>query len=137
MARKTEIEIEEMVYNALEPFFVGKISGSLYKSGIRPLDSNLEDAVILVGNTNAEQIQTGRARIHIYVQDIDNGSGRLVPDKDRLTELSGITDEVITVLNGADLDYSFGLAQATGTLAEPEIKQHFVNISMEFDCITF
>lgn len=137
MARKTAIEIEGVIYDALEPYFNGKVSGMLYKSDCRPLDSNLEDAVVAVGNTNAEQIQNGRARVNIYVPDIDNGTGRCVPDKERLTELSKLTEEILNVLNSADTDYLFLLAQATGIIAAPEIKQHFVNITLEFDCITF
>ena len=137
MARKTTSQIEQAIYDALELFFEGKISGMLYKSGCRPLDSRLEDAVISVGSTSAEQIQTGRAKLNIYVSDIDNNSGSLVPDKERLTEFSLLTEDVLKILNESDTDYLFDLSGATETIAEPDINQHFVNINLEFDCITF
>lgn len=137
MARKTTSQIEQAIYDALEQYFVGRISGMLYPSDCRPLDSNLEDAVISVGSTSSEQIQTGRAKLNIYVPDIDNNSGRLVPDKERLNELSILTEDILKILNEADTDYLFGLSQATGIIAVPDINQHFVNINLEFDCITF
>lgn len=137
MAIKTAIEIEEMMYSALESCFEGKISGTLYKEGCRPLDSELEDAVIAVGKTSAEQIQTGRAIINIYAPDIDNNSKRLVPDKSRLTELAKMKDDLLDVLNSADTDYLFVLADAPEAVSASDIKQHFVNINLDFECITF
>lgn len=137
MARKTTLTIEQEIFNVLEPLFAGKISGSLYPSDCRPLDSGLEDAVIMVSSASAEQIQEGRARLNIYVPDIDNNSGRLVPDKSRLEELAMLDEEIVEALNAADTDYYFDLFQATASIADPNIKQHFVNINLEFKYITF
>lgn len=137
MARKNTITIEHDIWTALAPMFEGKISGSLYPSDCRPLDSRLEDAVIAVSTTSAEQIQEGRARLNIYVSDIDNNSGRLVPDTLRLEELAALDEDVVATLNAADSDYEFDLFQATAVIADPEIKQHFVNINLEFRLITF
>lgn len=121
----------------MEPLFAGRITGSLYPSDCRPLNSQLEDAVITVSSASAEQIQEGRVRLNIYVPDIDNNSGRLVPDKERLEELASLDEEVLAVLNDADTDYDFDLFQATASIADPNIKQHFVNINLEFKYITF
>lgn len=137
MAIKNTITIEQDIYAALEQFFAGKISGSLYPSDCRPLNSQLEDAVITVSNASAEQIQAGRARLNIYVSDIDNGSGRYVPDLGRLEELALLDEEIVAILNEANTDYRFGLFQATAKIADPGIKQHFVNVNLEFNCITF
>lgn len=137
MAIRTAIEIEEMMYGALESCFEGKISGTLYKEGCRPLDSELEDAVIAVGKTSAGQIQQGRAIVNIYVPDIDNNSKRLVPDKNRLSELANMKDNLLGVLNSADTDYLFRLANTPEAVAATDIKQHFVNINLDFECITF
>ena len=137
MARKNTITIEKEIYAVLAPLLSGRITGNLYPPDCRPLDSNLEDAVITVSNASAEQIQEGRARLNIYVPDIDNGSGRLVPNKGRIEELALLDEEVVAALNDADTDYSFDLFQATESIADPNIKQHFVNINLEFNCITF
>lgn len=125
------------MYDALEHFFDRKLSGAFYPSDCRPADSEVEDAVLTVSNATAEQIQDGIARINIYVPDLDNGSGRPVPNKDRLAELSDLDEQIIDVLNEADTDYEFDLSKATETINAEDIKQHFVNITIEFKYITF
>lgn len=125
------------MYDALEHFFEGKISGKFYPSDCRLADSEVEDAVLTVSNATAEQIQDGIARINIYVPDLDNGSGRPVPDKDRLIALSELDEQIIDVLNEADTDYEFDLAKGTETINAEAIKQHFVNITIEFNHVTF
>lgn len=125
------------MYDALEHFFEGKISGKFYPSDCRPADSEVVDAVLTVSNATAEQIQDGIARINIYVPDLDNGSGRPVPDKDRLIALSELDEQIIDVLNEADTDYEFDLAKGTETINAEAIKQHFVNITIEFNHVTF
>lgn len=125
------------MYDALEHFFEGKISGEFYPSDCRPADSEVEDAVLTVSNATSEQIQDGIARINIYVPDLDNGSGRPVPDKDRLIAISELDEQIIDVLNEADTDYEFDLAKSTETINAEAIKQHFVNITIEFNHVTF
>lgn len=137
MARKATSRIEQEMYDALEHFFEGKISGKFYPSDCRPADSAVEDAVLTVSNATAEQIQDGIARINIFVPDLDNGSGRPVPDKDRLITLSELDEQIIDVLNEADTDYEFDLAKGTETINAEAIKQHFVNITIEFNHVTF
>jgi hypothetical protein len=137
MARKATSRIEQDMYDALEHFFEGKISGEFYPSDCRPADSEVEDAVLTVSNATAEQIQDGIARINIYVPDLDNGSGRPVPDKNRLIAISELDEQIIDVLNKADTDYEFDLAKSTETINAEAIKQHFVNITIEFNHVTF
>lgn len=137
MARVSTIRIEQHIYDALAPFFVGKLSGTLYQSDCRPLDSKLEDAVITVSNASADQVQEGRARLNIFIPDIDNNSGRLVPNKTRLDEIASLDEEIVSLLNEANTDYSFDLFQATATIAEPNTNEHFVNINLSFKRITF
>lgn len=137
MAKKSTALIEQEMYEALEELVTGKVGGGFYQSDCRPAGSKAEDAVLTVSFASASQIQEGRAKLNIYVPDIDNGSGRMVPDKARLQELSAIDEEVIDTLNDADTDYSYYLSQATHTVAEPDIQQHFVNINIGFSRITF
>lgn len=136
--KKNALKIEDDIYNVLVDVFPGIISGTLYKEGTRPTDAKTEDAVIIVSGGDVEQIQTGRAHINIYVQDIDNGSGNLVKDKDRLTELSDCDETIVEALNNALFEeYSFRLNKMTDTFAEKDINQHFVNVNLEFERITF
>ena len=137
MAIKGTPQIEQDIYDALETFFSGRIGGSLYEEGCRPLDSKLEDAVITVSTAGAEQIQEGKAKINIYIPDIDNGSGHPVPHKDRIQEVSDFAEPIIEALNDYDTDYEFKLDKAAKEYINHENKQHFVNISIEFKRITF
>lgn len=137
MARKSTTQIEQEMYEVLEPFMTGKINGGFYQSDCRPGDSAEEDAVLTVTYASASQVQTGRAKLNIYVPDIDCGSNRAVPDKARLQKLTQLDEAIIELLNAADTDYLYSLSQATHTLAEPETQQHFVNINIEFQLITF
>lgn len=125
------------IYEALEQSFRGLISGDFYPSDCRPLDSRKEDAVLTVSNVSPGQIQEGIVRVNIFIPDVDNGSGRPVPNKERLDELSALDEKIIETLNGADTDYRFDLSKATDTFNAVDIKQHFVNITLKFKHITF
>lgn len=137
MARKSTALIEQQMYEALESLIVSNIRGGFYPSDCRPANSKAEDAVLTTTYASASQIQTGRAKLNIYVPDIDCGSGRAVPDKARIQELSQLDEAIINTLNAADTDYLFYLSQASHTIADPEIEQHFVNINIGFRLITF
>lgn len=138
MGKKNALKIEDDIYKVLVDVFPGIIGGTLYKEGTRPLDASTEDAVIIVSGGDTEQVQTVRAHINIYVPDVDNGSGNLVEDKTRLAELSDYDETIVETLNNALFEeYSFRLNKITDTFAEPDINQHFVNVNLEFERITF
>jgi len=82
MANKGLTTIELEMYAALEGLMERTIKGTFYSSETRPLDANTEDAVLTVSNATAGQFQEGRARLNIYVPDIDIGGTSLVPDKE-------------------------------------------------------
>lgn len=132
-------EIEQHIYDALATFLGSKtIGGTLYQEDCRPLDSNQEDAVVMVSpDTSAEQIQSGRVRINFYVPDIDAGVGRMLPNKTRLAEIAALDNGIVDALNEASSDYLFSLARATHTGAEEHIAQHYVNITIDFKLTTF
>lgn len=125
------------MYAALEELMGSTIRGTFYPSELRPIEAKTEDAVLTCSNATAGQIQEGRARLNIYVPDINNGGESLVPDKGRLAELEAITDTVVEKLNEADTAYTFDLFQATATIAVPGKSEHFVNIGIHFKLATF
>ncbi len=137
MATKSTAHIEQEMYEALERLITAHIRGGFYPSDCRPANSKSEDAVLTATYATATQVQRGRAKLNIYVPDIDCGVGRAVPDKARIQELSQLDDTIIDTLNDADTDYLFYLSQATHTMAEPDIEQHFININIGFRLITF
>ena len=139
MARKGTPEIEQDIFDALEAFLSDRIGGTVYQGECRPLDSKEEDAVIIVSGAGSQQIQDGTAKVNIYVPDVDNGSGHPVPDKGRMQEISALAESIIQTLNDADTDYNFDLEEgkAPKDYVNHENKQHFVNISISFERITF
>lgn len=118
MARKSTIRIELEMYSALEALMEQTIKGTFYSSGLRPDNAETEDAVLTVSNADAGQIEQGRARLNIFVPDINCGQPTKVADKARLDELAAIQDKVIETLNEADTDYLFDLFQATQIVAQ-------------------
>lgn len=137
MAKKGTTKIELEMYAALEELMGSTVHGTFYPSDLRPLDASTEDAVLTVSNATATQIQEGRARLNIYVPDIDNGGATLVPDKARLMELEELTDKVVETLNEHDTTYIFDLFQATATIAVPGKSEHFLNIGIHFKLANF
>lgn len=136
--KKGASQIEQDIFNVLESFFSGVIGGTVYMQGCRPLDAATEDVVIAVTSGDADQIQIGRARINIYVPDIDNNSGTPVPNKGRIQELEKFDSAVVVALNTVLFEeYEFYLFEMTDTVKVEEINQHFVNIKLEFERITF
>lgn len=137
MAKKGTPEIQQDMFDALESYLSMQIAGLVYQKECRPFDSKAEDAVIAVSAAGSEQIQAGKAKINIYVPDIDNGSGHPVPDLDRIQNLSGIGETVIEILNAHDTDYEYELDGAPKDYINHENHQHFVNISIKFNRVTF
>lgn len=135
---KTNEEIEQFIYDALAPLLAKGvreeevITGDLYPEDCRPLDSRLEDAVIAVADGFPDQIQTGRARVNIYVPDIDCGFGRKVKDKGRCQQVASLDKEIVRLLNAASDQYYWRMFRNTATFAEPDIEQHFVNVNLSF-----
>ena len=125
------------MYAALEELMGSTIRGTFYPSELRPIEAKTEDAVLTCSNATAGQIQEGRARLNIYVPDINNGGASLVPDKARLMELEAIDEQVLQTLNDSCTAYIFDNSQATATIAVPERNEHFVNIGIHFKLATF
>ena len=135
---KSEEQIEQEVYDLLWPYLKAVIHGEVYRNECRPGDSQSEDAVIAVSNASADQIQVGHVYVNIYVPDLNNGTGFLVPDKDRLTELSELHESFCEYMNERTTDeYTFYPGKAAKTIAEPDIHQHFVSMDIEFQRQTF
>lgn len=130
---KSELQIEQDIYNLLKVELKSMISGSVYKNGMRPIDAQTEDAVIAVSDASAEQIQLGHVQINVYVPDIND-----MPDKARMTELSEQHENLCELMNALTTDeYTFYPSRAARPYEVPELRQHFVNFEIEFERITF
>lgn len=146
MARVSTITIGVQMYQALEAFIGKTITGTFYPPqaagsdggdvAVRGADATTEDAVLTVSGATAGQIQTGKARLNIYEQDIDCGLPNKVADTARLQAIAEKAEDLLTQLNGADTDYLFDLAQAPTAIAVPGKAEHFVNFTFSFKRIT-
>lgn len=135
--KKGKVQIEHEIYSCLVDFFQERIDGTLYMSDTRPRDSKEEDAVIQAGDPSGSQIQKGRVRILIFIQDIDNGTGAPVPNIERILELEPIGQEIIDTLHDQLSDYSFEFLTAPTTGNNTEAREHFVNINLQYSRQTF
>lgn len=133
----SETQIEDFMYAALKEFLEGIIQGKVYKSECRPLDSKDEDAVVGVSSADAEQLQRGFARVNLYANDINNGTGSLVPSKGKLTALGALDSSIVDILNSKDARINWRLRQATRTYKSQDGLQHFASVNLEFNAPTF
>ncbi len=127
-------QLETILYNALKAMDL-PINGEVYYSGMRPTqngnDQNKEDIVVRSLTGDNKQVQKGSCLVNIYVPDITVASGAVLKDKRRTDTL----EQWATTLPKA-------LTRATGilfrpsgmitTLKEPDIKEHFVSLKMDF-----
>lgn len=135
---KSAEQIEQDVYDLLRPYLKTVIHGEVYRNESRPGDAKTEDAVIAVSNASADQIQVGHVYVNIYVPDVNNGTGFLVPAKGRLTELSGLHESLCEYMNERTTDeYTFYPGKSAKTIPESNIHQHFVSMDIEFQRTTF
>jgi len=133
---KTGQEVENDVYELFKGGSIASVlTGGVYKFGMRPKDSSLEDAVVKFVTGFDDQIQTGTVVVNIYVPDIDYGNGVLVRDISRCTEIEIAAHKWVKSLTVSD--YYFSLAQTIYTEEESEIKQHFVTVRIRFKLVTF
>ena len=138
MARVDTTRIEGFMYSALKDVLEGIVAGGVYRFNCRPRNSRQEDAVIVCSSASAEQIQEGFGRINIYVPDIPSEeTGTNQPNIERLEELNGYAEMFVDELNKADTEYLFDLDGAPAIVQETELGQHFANINLKFNKITF
>lgn len=134
--RKTGGEIESDVYAIIsQSALKTTITGKIYKDGMRPLNSQQEDAIVAFMTGMDGQIQTGALNLNIYVQDIDNGGGQLVKNGTRSRALEIAANTIIQELKpGA---YRFSLGAIIQTLPAEGTSQHFINCKIKFQLATF
>lgn len=134
MAR-TSRQIQGDIYRLLvDSTLSAMISGGVYRAGMRPRDSRLEDAEVRFTTGLAGQVQTGVVTVNIWVPDIDPwGNGVLVEDSERTEQLEAAAQEWFEAVRASETDYNFRLQQTIYTEEEPYIKQHFVVVRLAYE----
>lgn len=136
-AVKDELYVENVIYKACNEYLRQLVSGGVYFKDDRPANSKLEDAVIAVSTGTAGQIMEGRAKVDIFIADIDNGTGRLVKNRGRLEQLNGTDKVIVSLLNDADTDFVWSLSAMTAVIQSPSTKEYFYNINLAFNAKNF
>lgn len=131
---KTAKQIQGDVYQLLRnSTLCSMISGDVYRSGLRPRDSKLEDAIVIFTTGLPDQIQTGVVTINIYFPDIDPyNNGVLVENALRGSQLELLAAEWVDSLKAGVSNYKFELQQTIYTEAEADINQHFVVVKLKY-----
>lgn len=134
MATKTGKQIEGDIYQMLKDSTLSTmISGGVYRKGLRPRDSKLEDAVVIFTGGFPNEIQTGVVTVNIYVPDIaPYENGVLTEDGARTEEIEVFAKEWVKSLTLDRSCYKFRLSQTIYTEEEPTIHQHFVVVKLAY-----
>ena len=132
---KTSKQVQGDIYRLLKgSALCSMISGDVYRSGYRPRDSRLEDAVVIFTTGLPDQIQTGVVTVNIYVPDIDPyQNGVLVEDGERTETIERLAQEWVNGLTTDRSCYKFRLQQTIYTEEEPDIHQHFIVVKLKYE----
>lgn len=132
---KTGHQIQTDIYGMLKgSTLVASLSGGLYRQGMRPPDSRLEDCVVIFTTADAEQVQEGVVTLNVYVPDIyPYENGVPVEDIARCEVIEGLVQQwVETRTAGVSGGYLFNLTSAVHTQRDEEIHQSFVVARLRF-----
>lgn len=117
------------------------INGSIYFEGTRPKDSQKEDAILVYTQGTSRQVEQGTITILVFIPDLPQQGGHTAPNLKRILEIERKSAEWIQTLRGAKSGrYLFRLVQAIAHYPQPETKQHFVSVKLDykyFDGTTF
>lgn len=135
---KTTFDTDAILFSVLKDSPVkNAIGGGIYVGDDRPDDSMDEDIVVNSIDLTQDYLpQIGTSNVNIYVSDTPKkikGKQQLQANRTRLKALS---EKAMEVLRGANIT---GLKIILGNqtiLAEPSIKQHYVNIRIDWNIQT-
>jgi hypothetical protein len=138
MGMKTTFDTDSILYGILFHSPVkNAINGGIYVGDDRPEDSMKEDIVVNSVDLTQDCLpQTGTSNVNIYVPDANvniGGKQQLQANRIRLKTLS---EKTMDVLRGAKVA-GVKLIPANQTiLAETSVKQHYVNIRIDWNIQT-
>lgn len=132
---KTSFDIDSILFRLLNQSDVKTaITGGIYNQDDRPDDSTSEDVLINTITLTQDYLpQIATSNVNLYVPDMNvriKGKEQMKSDRNRLKVL---TDKVLTVIRGANITGLKIIPESQTTLAEPSIKQHYVNIRISWN----
>ncbi len=126
-------DIETIIWDILDvPSLKNLISGGVYKSNDRPLNSDKEDVEVnTIALTQEPYPQEGVSNINIYVPDMEISIGGIQQLKANKTRLKAISEKVKELIL-ADRKVCFKI-DLENVVRDPNIGQHFVNIRLSYN----
>lgn len=132
----TSKQIQGDIFRALRASELAtQITGRIYRDGLRPRDSELEDCEVIhtAGVTNLQFAQ-GVVVINVYVPDIDPyKNGVMVENMARTEEIESLCADFVAQICNTMPHYKFGLAETIMTHEDRDIFQHFVSIRLTYE----
>jgi len=108
------------------------LSGGIYTTD-RPDNSEKEDITVNTITVTGDSPQRGTSNVNIHVPDLKPNIGGQEQRKENRERLHQLTTLVISILETARVEgLLFWVANQT-TLPEPEIKQHYTNLRIEWN----
>jgi len=133
---KTAGQIEGDLFKAIKSTSLQTyINGSIYRKGLRPLNSVKEDAVVYFVDGIPGQRQKGNVEVNVFVPDKDNGTGTYTQDLTRTTAIEAALANTFTQLPTTEYDWKLG--DTIRTYEDKDSHQHFVCLSLDYSRITF
>ncbi|GBU07965.1 hypothetical protein AwDysgo_12960 [Bacteroidales bacterium] len=113
------------------------ISGNIYLGDDRPDDSQDEDVVInSIDLTQDYHPQLGTSNVNIYVPDMLVKINNKQQSKSNRLRLKVLSEKTMKILRGAKIPGLLFTIESQYTLAEPSVKQHYVNIRISWNIQT-
>lgn len=135
---KTASQVQGDILRMLQgSALAGMLSGAVYRAGLRPRGSRLEDAVISFTAGLPGQIQSGVVTVNIFIPDVETtDTGVMVADGDRCEELEYASQRWVDSLTADKSEYLFELAETIYTEAARDMAQHFVVVRLNYRRLT-
>jgi hypothetical protein len=134
--KKTGSTFEKEVFQLIRDSSLKSIiSGGIYRDGMRPFNSDKEDVIVSFLTGIDGQFQRGIVNINIFVPDIDFGGQSKVKNIARCNLIEQVCSGIISSLKKDG--YRFSLDSLIQTFKAEETSQHFVNVKLRFDYVTF
>lgn len=129
---KAEKTIEKDLFRIVKASqLAAMVSGEVYRKGMRPEGSRLEDIVVKHIAGLEGQIQSGVLVLTIYVPDITKeGSTELVEDTARVEEIEQAAHDFVESDPGTE--YLYELDATPTSLAVEGISQHAVSVRIHY-----
>ena len=138
MSTRTSKEIQTDFFNLVKDSpLATSINGGVYRHGMRPRDSKMEDVTVSFVSGLPNQLQTGVIALCIFVPDIDPyGNGVYVENCQRTLVLERVAQDWIDSYPARNMDYILRLQDTIATVEDATIKQHFVSVMIHYDLFT-